>query len=33
MYQHEENLGFHTLGRKIKRKREEKGWTQELLVV
>ncbi|GFI47185.1 hypothetical protein IMSAGC019_02508 [Lachnospiraceae bacterium] len=25
------NLDFHALGREIKRKREEKGWTQEYL--
>lgn len=31
MYQYEENLDFHALGREIKRKREEKGWTQEYL--
>ena len=31
MYQYEENLDFHALGREIKCKREEKGWTQEYL--
>ena len=31
MYQYEENLDFHALGREIKRKLEEKGWTQEYL--
>lgn len=31
MYQYEENFDFHALGREIKRKREEKGWTQEYL--
>ncbi len=31
MYQYEENLDPHALGREIKRKREEKGWTQEYL--
>ena len=28
MYQYEKQLDFHALGREIKRKREEKGWTQ-----
>lgn len=31
MYQYEKQLDFHALGREIKRKREEKGWTQEYL--
>lgn len=31
MYQYDKNLDFHALGREIKRKREEKGWTQEYL--
>ena len=31
MYQYEENIDFHALGQEIKRKREEKGWTQEYL--
>lgn len=31
MYQYEENLYFHPLSREIKRKREEKGWTQKYL--
>jgi len=31
MYQDNRRLDFHTLGREIKRKREEKGWTQEYL--
>ena len=31
MYQYDKHLDFHTLGREIKRKREEKGWTQEYL--
>ena len=31
MYQDERRLGFHALGREIKRKREAKGWTQEYL--
>ena len=31
MYQYDKNLDFHALGREIKRKREEKGWTQEQL--
>ena len=28
MYQYDKQLDFHALGREIKRKREEKGWTQ-----
>ena len=31
MYQYDKQLDFHALGREIKRKREEKGWTQEYL--
>ena len=31
MYQYDKHLDFHALGREIKRKREEKGWTQEQL--
>lgn len=31
MYQYDKHLDFHALGREIKRKREEKGWTQEYL--
>ena len=31
MYQDTRRLDFHALGREIKRKREEKGWTQEYL--
>ena len=31
MYQCNKRLDFHALGRKIKRKREAKGWTQEYL--
>ena len=31
MYQYNKQLDFHALGREIKRKREEKGWTQEYL--
>ena len=31
MYQYDKHLDFHALGREIKRKREEKGWTQEEL--
>jgi transcriptional regulator with XRE-family HTH domain len=31
VYQYEENIDFHALGQEIKRKREEKGWTQEYL--
>ena len=31
MYQYDKHLDFHALGREIKRKREEKGWTQERL--
>lgn len=31
MYQDNRRLDFHALGREIKRKREEKGWTQEYL--
>jgi len=31
MYQDARRLDFHALGREIKRKREEKGWTQEYL--
>ena len=31
MYQYDKYLDFHALGREIKRKREEKGWTQEYL--
>ncbi len=31
MYQDTRRLGFHVLGREIKRKREAKGWTQEYL--
>lgn len=31
MYHFEENFDFHALGREIKRKRKEKGWTQEYL--
>ena len=30
MYQDTRRLDFHALGREIKRKREAKGWTQEL---
>jgi len=31
MYQDTRRLDFHALGREIKRKRKEKGWTQEYL--
>ena len=31
MYQDTRQLDFHALGREIKRKRKEKGWTQEYL--
>ena len=31
MYQYDKQLDFHAPGREIKRKREEKGWTQEYL--
>ena len=31
MYQYDKQLDFHALGREIKRKREENGWTQEYL--
>ena len=31
MYQYDKQLDFYALGREIKRKREEKGWTQEYL--
>ena len=31
MYQYDKRLDFHALGREIKRKREEKGWTQDYL--
>ena len=31
MYHFEENFDFHALGQEIKRKRKEKGWTQEYL--
>ena len=31
MYQDNRRLDFHALGREIKRKREDKGWTQEYL--
>ena len=31
IYQYDKHLDFHALGREIKRKREEKGWTQEYL--
>ena len=31
MYQYDKHLDFHALGREIKHKREEKGWTQEYL--
>ena len=31
MYQDARRFDFHALGREIKRKREEKGWTQEYL--
>lgn len=31
MYQFEKDFDFHALGREIKRKRKEKGWTQEYL--
>lgn len=31
MYQYDKHFDFHALGREIKRKREEKGWTQEYL--
>ena len=31
MYQYDQHLDFHALGRELKRKREEKGWTQEYL--
>lgn len=31
MYQFEKNFDFHALGREIKRKRKNKGWTQEYL--
>ena len=31
MYHFEENFDFHALGREIKRKRKDRGWTQEYL--
>jgi len=31
MYQFEKDFDFHALGREIKRKRKDKGWTQEYL--
>ena len=31
MYQFEKEFDFHALGREIKRKRKNKGWTQEYL--
>ena len=31
MYQFEKDFDFHALGREIKRKRKNKGWTQEYL--
>ena len=31
MYRFEKDFDFHALGREIKRKRKEKGWTQEYL--
>ena len=31
MYQYEERLDCHALGKEIKRKRKAKGWTQEYL--
>ena len=31
MYQFENDVDFHALGREIKRKRKDKGWTQEYL--
>lgn len=31
MYQYDKHLDFHALGREIKRKQEEKNWTQEYL--
>lgn len=31
MYQFEKDFDFHALGREIKHKRKEKGWTQEYL--
>ena len=31
MYQEARRFDFHSLGREIKRKRKEKGWTQEYL--
>lgn len=31
MYQDNRHFDFHPLGREIKRKREDKGWTQEYL--
>ena len=31
MYQDTRRLDFHPLGKEIKRKREEQGWTQEYL--
>ena len=31
MYQFEKDFDFHALGREIKRKRKDRGWTQEYL--
>ena len=31
MYKNKKKLDFHMLGQEIKRKREDKGWTQEYL--
>lgn len=31
MYQFEKDFDFHALGREIKLKRKDKGWTQEYL--
>ena len=31
MYQFEKDFDFHALGREIKHKRKDKGWTQEYL--